>query len=1274
MSRERRAYPRRPVRWSVTVAVDGRPDVEATIRDFCVGGMFVECAAGVAPSELPDRVMLRFDDPLTGGSRELVGDIARRADTGFGLAFPRPQPDLLLAFGAVADSQEQALGRGTGTSDAALAASVTTLCLKETEAFGERHFHDFASHLVDEFFDRARTASDSKHQSIYFQAFEQFRNRALDLGTDLLREWRSRLAAIEPQPDAGSCPGDELVASAPGELSLVSDRDFENWLSRSEAISRGLSGSRNNLEMLNRRLTHVYGRHLDEDSSPLGPAVLCECLANSIATTELDNDPTQTLFDLFGRMVLAHLNSLYERLNRVLEAHGILPGLEYERPEIRHLGADVRHDASGPAAPSTPLPDSGDDAIQLNWERRPGDAAPPGPTAAGSSPQRPSAGELLASHRALREHRQARAGASTLSAADAETAGVGGTAGSPLDTSDLIRIIDGLATTPTPAGIPGGAGLRQQLSEGVGGLERLEPRERDTVELLDDWFGDVGENALNTGFIREWSGPLAVLALRMQLQSGEFLETRERPIHKLINQLDQAGLALSAMPSQTVARLRHELDDILGGTISVAGERPEAVEEAVERIAALIATPLKSRSANMQKVLQQCEGSHKLERARRQVDQEIDKRMARRRVAKLLIEFVDEGWRNLLVLIRLRCGDRSGDWKRGLAVMDRLLAALGTEDQAHRPIPQAGKVLAFIERQFETYGRCTPEVEKVVIAIRHHVLAVCADAHATEPLPVARAPARIKNDEAAAARVGRRWLGQAKLLKAGDWVYFAGDSGSPEPLRLQWVSEDGSRFVFVNRSGFKARELTLVELAELLEASTAGVTEDQDQALTERQWQRKMREMHEELVRYATHDALTGLLNRAAFKRELERLPTAGGMHAPGHALVLMSLDEFKLVNGTLGDEAGNRILADIGSRLREVVGERGSVGRIGGDEFALLLRECSPSETELLVERECRRIRESRFGEQGNRVGVGVSAGIVGFSAGAQGADALLRDADDACMAAKQAGGNQMRIVRPDDRELTLLRSSMERAAQVDAALENNSLQLRAQLIAPLDDSRGQRAFYEVLVAMTGADDQPIPPGEFVPAAERFGRMPAVDRWVIRQVLEWCASRPAILAELAGITINLSGPTLNDAGFARYLREQFARTGVPGHHICFEVTETAAMHNLARAADLINEVKGLGCQFSLDDFGSGLSSYSYLKNLPVDYLKIDGQFVRGIDQDPSDHAMVRSINELGHFLGKLTIAEYVENEDILVQLRDIGLDYVQGFGIALPVPLSELS
>ncbi|HKJ94127.1 MAG TPA: DUF1631 family protein [Gammaproteobacteria bacterium] len=1296
MSRERRAYRRRSVHWEAVVTGRGGADVDVVIRDFCAGGLFLAPADGNAQAQtrhFGGDITIRLPDPLSGRNREFPAQVVRRMEAGVGVAFARPMPDVVTILAAVAEGhQEGDAASGTAEPLSRLGRQIVDLCHEMVESYCRDTLSDFAHHVVDELFDRARSAPSNADQNAYFTAFRRIKEVRTEITSRYTDALANTGAQAHSKPRKRSESAGETI-TAIDDLALVDDRQFEDWLNRSEIISRAEKRCSNALDSLNRRIGYVMGRRVDEENNPFGPSALCETLADALPIAELEPKAAQAVYQVFSQVVLDPLDELYAQMNERLREREILPHIEEERPRIHQLGGGARDTEppeepedddrlrEAPATVASGAPETADPVAGTpSW--RPG-GPPPGARGTSrphsGSPGLPDAQAVLARYRNLQTSRAAfQRGAEHTGTAQASAA----PAVEPTYQSE--QVLHAVTSMPlAKMSVPAHPGqgddrLTQRVLESLGtsDLRTLAPKTRETVEVLDDWFGDVGANALNSAFLRDWSGRVAVLALKLQLQSGSFLSSDPQPIHDLLNQLDRAGIALATQRGDDRETLRRRLDEILQQGLQAGNSDPDAVPTAAHEIAGLVEKPLRARAANMQKVLQQCEGSQKLERARRVVDQEMDKRIARREVPTLLVDFIDKGWRSLLVLIRLRStGDRKDDWLRGLAVVDRLLAALGTGKSRARPIPQPEKVIGYIEKQLKAFGRMTPELETLLTQIRDYVTAVCRDGRAPRPLPMTRPKPSAPDNDYAASQIDPRWLGQAKLLNTGDWVFFAGKDGTPEPLRLQWVSEERDRYVFVNRSGVKARELSQVELAQQLEAAEAGVAEDMDAPLTERQWQKKLQDMHEEMVRYATHDSLTGLLNRKALLRELDRVPRSKAGVPATHALLYLGVDGFKVVNSTLGHDAGDRLLKDLATSLREATGEAAhAVSRTAGDEFAVLLTNVSASQAEVIAEGCRQRINNYRFGNADNTIAVSVSVGVVSFQTGAQTPQQLLQDGDEACLAAKHAGGNRLHVITPDDRELQQLRSSMERAATVDAALDAGRLELRGQRIVAIGDIQVNGPFYEILIALRGPDNVLVPPDEFIPAAERFGRMTAVDRWVISRVLEWCAAHGDVLETVEGFTINLSGPTLNDAGFARFLREEFERTGVPGGKVCFEVTETTAVKNLARAADLVREVKTLGCRFALDDFGTGLSSYAYLKNLPIDFLKIDGQFIREIDHDEADHAMVRSINELGHFLGKRTIGEYVENDDILAQLREIGLDFAQGYGIARPVPLDDLA
>jgi EAL domain-containing protein (putative c-di-GMP-specific phosphodiesterase class I) len=348
--------------------------------------------------------------------------------------------------------------------------------------------------------------------------------------------------------------------------------------------------------------------------------------------------------------------------------------------------------------------------------------------------------------------------------------------------------------------------------------------------------------------------------------------------------------------------------------------------------------------------------------------------------------------------------------------------------------------------------------------------------------------------------------------------------------------------------------------------------------------------------------------------------------------------------------------------------------GRLGGDEFGILLRNCPLEQATPIADVLRGAVSGFRFIWKDKSFRLGVSIGVVAVTAESGGAEGLLQAADEACYAAKENGRNRIHVYKADDRELAARRGEMQWVSEIHAALAEDRLCLYGQEIVPLDaNAGGGGSHYEVLIRMRDREGGLTPPGAFLPAAERYGLIPTVDRWVIRTVFTLLQQHPRHLDELRLCAVNLSATSACDEKFLDFVLEQFQETAIPADKICFEITETAVVANLAKATSFIVTLKDLGCRFALDDFGSGMSSFAYLKDLPVDILKIEGSFVRDITVDDIGAAMVKSINEIGHVMRKQTIAEFVEDDATLARLRELGVDYGQGYGIARPAPLEDI-
>ena len=430
--------------------------------------------------------------------------------------------------------------------------------------------------------------------------------------------------------------------------------------------------------------------------------------------------------------------------------------------------------------------------------------------------------------------------------------------------------------------------------------------------------------------------------------------------------------------------------------------------------------------------------------------------------------------------------------------------------------------------------------------------------------------------------------------------------------------------------------------------------------------------LYEAQIRYqASHDSLTGLINRHEFERRAERLISTIQDHKAEHALCFMDLDQFKIVNDTCGHIAGDEMLRQLGYVLENAVRKSDTLARLGGDEFGVLLENCTQKQALRMATELQEAIQDFQFswGEQTFRIGV--SIGLVSITETTPSLVELLKHADAACYVAKDLGRNRIHVFHPGDTEISLRHGEMQWVARINHALEDNHFMLYAQNIVPLDKRPDMQ--YELLLRMLDENGNIIPPGAFLSAAERYDLMDKLDAWTIESALKLMVSNPVFVDQVNFISINLSGQSLTKMKFLNSIIARIKEAKIDACKICFEITETAAISNFKVATTFISKLRKLGCHFALDDFGSGLSSFGYLKNLQVDYLKIDGMFVKDMVNDPMGHAIVKSINDIGHVMGMKTIGEFVENDDVKETLKIIGVDYAQGYGIGRPEPFDQI-
>ena len=426
-------------------------------------------------------------------------------------------------------------------------------------------------------------------------------------------------------------------------------------------------------------------------------------------------------------------------------------------------------------------------------------------------------------------------------------------------------------------------------------------------------------------------------------------------------------------------------------------------------------------------------------------------------------------------------------------------------------------------------------------------------------------------------------------------------------------------------------------------------------------------EAEQKILYMARHDALTGLINRYSFEEKLnEMLSTVN--QGLMHAFLYIDLDQFKIVNDTSGHVAGDELLRQISKELQNVLRNKDMLARLGGDEFGVLLENCSLTVAENIADKIIKAIKTFQFTWKDRTFTLGASIGLVVINEQQHDPEEIMSAADIACYTAKDSGRNRVHVYHPDNADMARLHVEMEWVSRLQAAIAEDRFQLYKQCIQPLTEKHKNLRCCEFLLRLVGDDGKIIMPDSFIPAAERYNLMPDIDRWVIDRVLAYMAEKNDKNNVLS--FVNLSANTIGDISLAAFIHEKLEQHQVPAHCLCFEITETAAISNQGAAIQFIQNIRKLGCLFALDDFGTGMSSFSYLRSLPVDFIKIDGEFVRNMGKDKMSKAIVEAINSIGHVAGLETIGEHTESEEIIQNLKELGVDFAQGYAIQKPVEI----
>jgi len=830
--------------------------------------------------------------------------------------------------------------------------------------------------------------------------------------------------------------------------------------------------------------------------------------------------------------------------------------------------------------------------------------------------------------------------------------------------------------------------LRQYLAsnkQNIGNLRDSSGLTADSLnqlDMVDNLFGTIKSQLDVTSELKPALGNLQIPLAKLALLDPRFFVDRSHAARTVVDKLSHLATSANFPNKALEGRINHIVDAIVADYESDSS----VFDSALVKVDKLVAQQERALSRNIERVVRTQEGQEKLHKAQQIVARAISARIKPPAAPRVLLDLVASGWRDLLVLTYIKEGPDSAAWTEHLKTLDLLCLWLSEQQQGDVDddlIVQRGleaePLIDLIGQQI-TAALPTNVSHEAVLEELRDILAGNLDVDCTDvsdSLPqVQPEPAELRAKIEDLPRL-RRWVNRVEQLEKDSWLTYRDKEGQKRRMQLAWISEAKNRYIFVNERGQKIAEMSAIKLARQLSRGVQPPAPADKLSVVDQSMYHTLEHVQKTLSFARNHDSLTKLINRETFLDQMSRALRHAQLKQSQHAVLYINIDQFSLVNEVYDRINGDQVLLEFAKLLAQLHGKKSSSARIDADEFAVLLLD-RPMEKALQVAEKIRGdIEASSVDIDGENVTFTVSIGVAPIREYSSDVEHVLQSACSAMHHAKEQGRN--RVIRFEEEQAGASSYKQEKnktRQDLEKALATERFVLRAQPIVQtaVDGTGNTSLHFELLLGLRNKDGSLSSPEEFIHSAERYGFMSLVDRWVVKEAFSWISQLMDAQKVVPNLAINLSGTSVTDDSFMDYLLEQISEFGVGTSRLCFEITETGTISNLVKAADFVRAFRNIGCKFSIDDFGTGLASHNYLRELPVDYVKIDGSFVTGIHKNRSDYAMARSINDLAHFLGQETIAESVENDEIVVKLEEIGVDYLQGWGIGKPKLLAEIA
>ncbi|MCG7910827.1 MAG: DUF1631 family protein [Candidatus Thiodiazotropha taylori] len=1221
--RNRRRHPRLKIDIPVVIEYQSESFDDCRMLNFSRGGVYLSCSDTKLNEALPhgyiseaDREEILLKVPQE--SQQVPARVVYFDHGGMGLSFTNGSGTRLFESlyshhqASTADSETQVADQH---HDPKQQRDLLNQIRALTKPYLEHGLNDFFTVAQKELEKVIFDTVDPQEQSSLFFALNSLEKDRKKLNQQFIVQFEQGFSdLIEGNANENASSSDNNP-----ELSLVETQEIETWILVNDVARRAESEVSRPLFHIETALSHLCHSNVHNELNPIAPISLLTIFKNLLDSYQFDTKIIRILLIAFRSTLLNGLNRFYENLlKQINKAH--IDGIE----SPSQSAWTIIKSSDTQSIHNTPI----DHLSKLSNLHPDSDAQEP--TQGMSDTERK---EVMTSLASL----------------------------SRLQAATLQQQIENL--------------IQEESSKPV----QLSAEARAAIGAGEELVATLSEDPLITDQIRQLMGTLKFLIIEAVLQDTSLLENSDHPVRRLLDTIE------CLKPYVNRGNQRSLLRDRDTQQLSQIGEAVESgkfshVDEVSSELERLLGEQRSRFEANRKLSISRCLKDEKLRRAQLTTYQALSKTLLNQTISPIVDKLFRFGWVNLMVQTAvLEKADEKG-WQGYLQIVELLHRLFSDSPGKHQlTAKQQQAMMTMIRKGFTDYPIYAEQAKSFEDELQR-MLEIGAEGDQFPDLRIEVNEAylhhyfqgmNIDRSGYDVATTDDQWRHTVNKIELDTWLVKQDEKGQLNVLSLAWKNPQTDRYLLVDGDGFKVLDETLDELAGRFADQQISVMESSAKPIVERTIETMLANSYTDFKQESEIDSLTGLYNRRAFEAELSKYlhqtETDSGI------LLQIDLDRFQVVNDLCGFEGGDKLLQTVTDILLSYLPEGGALGRIGDDEFSLLLTQENLEAGYQAAEMLRQTVDESVFEWQGRMIPTTASVGVVEIDSSDEKADKLMQAALAACNMAKQGGGNCTRIYLKSDSVYQQRQQLVESLPAIKEALAKGRMELFVQPIVPLQSNQQASHHHEILLRVRNENGDLESPQAFIEAAETYDLMRDVDRWVVEAFFQQLEPYAQQLPEGQSFSINLSGKSLGDLDFKRMLIERIKATSLETKHFGFEITETALVGDISDTAAVINEIRELGCAFSLDDFGSGYASFSYLKDFPVDYVKIDGIFVREILNKPADYAMISSITEIAHFMEKRVIAEFVSDETTAMALKHMGVDFGQGYHFGKPQPLTEV-